>query len=63
MELSTRQVEPSTFKWGSSADQVIAGQALKIETTPDGVEILNATCPAGKAWNVRVDIYIDELDA
>lgn len=40
-----------------------AGKFVKIETAPDGVEILNAEVPAGKAWTVTVNVYIVETDA
>jgi hypothetical protein len=43
---------------GSDEFEISAGQSLKIETSPEGDEILNAECPAGKVWyaSVRIDI-------
>ncbi len=39
------------------------GQSIKVETAPNGVEILNAECPVGKAWSVRIIVEITETDA
>ncbi len=41
---------------------MVAGQGLKLETTPDGEELLSITCPEGKVWSVsvRVDLAIDD---
>ncbi len=39
---------------------VVAGQSLKIETTPGGVELLNDVCPTGKTWKVAISVSIDE---
>lgn len=39
------------------------GKNLKIETSPGGEELLNETCPAGKAWSVRIIVEIEETDA
>ena len=48
---------------GGSEFALAAGQSLKIETSPDGEEILNEECPAGKAWAVYVFVKIVEIDA
>lgn len=48
---------------GEEADVVIpAGKRLRIETTPDGVEILDALVPSGKQWTATVSVSIDETD-
>lgn len=39
------------------------GKTLTVETTPDGQEILSATCPPGKVWVARVIVEITETDA
>lgn len=36
------------------------GKNLKIETAPDGKEILNAPVPVGKTWTVHFSIEIVE---
>ncbi len=37
---------------------VNAGQTFKMETTPDGVEALNVTCPEDENWDVHVIVKI-----
>ncbi len=55
---------PKTIRSGTEEGAAIApGQSLRIETSPDGVEILNVQCPAGKAWRARVIVEITETDA
>jgi organic hydroperoxide reductase OsmC/OhrA len=41
---------------------MVAGQEIKLETSPDGEELLAITCPEGKVWrvSVRVDLAIDD---
>ena len=64
MELATTTIEAATFKSGQAAGiSVPAGQSLKIETGPEGEEILNEECPAGKAWSARIIVEITETDA
>lgn len=50
-------------KAGSETIAVAAGQTLKVETSPDGEEVLEVTCPAGKAWLVSIVVDITETDA
>ena len=40
-----------------------AGKSLKIETSPNGAEILDEEVPAGKAWTVSVNVTIREVSA
>ena len=47
---------------GTETVLVPAGKHVKIETSPSGVEILDAVVPAGKAWTVTVNVYIVETD-
>lgn len=48
---------------GSGTVEATAGQHFKIETTPDGVEVLDAVVPEGKLWKVnKIDISIEEID-
>lgn len=67
MELATIGTQSArsagTMKAGREAIAVVAGQSLKVETSPHGEEVLNAECPAGKAWSVQVDVTITETDA
>lgn len=41
----------------------IAGQALKIETSPNGGELAAGTVPQGKVWEYKISISIVERDA
>ena len=41
---------------------VSAGQSFKIETSPHGAEILNASPPIGKRWKITCKIEIEEID-
>lgn len=41
---------------------VVAGQRVRVETSPDGIEILDVECPADKAWSVRIIVEITETD-
>jgi len=62
MELNTNDI--SSYKNISGADEfeLAAGKTLKIETSPDGDEILEITVPRGKKHNVKIEITIIETD-
>jgi len=65
MDMTSEQVAYAAT-WTHTGEQVFmasAGQFLKIETSPGGVEILNYECPAGKAWTVHVTVSISETNA
>jgi len=64
MELETRQttVQASRQKLGIGVYTIEPGKALRIETTPGGVEILDVECPAGSTWTVQISVIINELD-
>lgn len=48
---------------GSGSVEATAGQHFKIETTPNGVEVLDVVVPEGKLWKViKIDIAIEEVD-
>ena len=51
------------IKSGVQTITITAGKSLKIETSPEGEEILNAECPAGKVWEACVRVDIQEKDA
>ena len=63
IELAEYEWAAKLVKSGSDVVDVAAGQSIKIETTPEGEEVLDAECPAGKAWSVRVIVEIEESDA
>ena len=50
-------------KIGDDDFDLAAGQSLKVETSPKGEDVLNATVPSGKAWHVHVAVTIQEVDA
>lgn len=56
--------ETPAYKSGSNTDQfdLLAGQSLKIETSPNGEEILNIEVPVGKKWTVIISAFIREED-
>jgi len=41
---------------------LLEGQTLKIETSPQGDDIFEGTCPAGKGWVMTVFVKIDEMN-
>ena len=43
--------------------QIAAGQTLKLETAPDGEELMAGTVPEGKKWNITNTISIVESNA
>ncbi len=45
---------------GFCNNTLTAGQTLKIESSPDGEEILNVEVPAGKTWQVYTYVRIVE---
>lgn len=61
--LTTESVPASTHKRGYDDVSMSAGQHLKVETTPDGEELLDAVVPAGKVWTISVVVDIQETDA
>lgn len=42
--------------------EVIAGQTLKIETSPTGEEALSELCPEGESWDVTIHVRIEITD-
>jgi len=47
---------------GSGNVEATAGQHFKIETTPNGVDVLDVVVPQGKTWKVKMDISIEETE-
>jgi len=61
--LTTRTIPEQVIKSGSEdALEVVAGKSLKIETSPDGIDILDEEVPAGKVWVVTISVQIKESD-
>lgn len=62
MQLNTFSVPASVKKAGQGRYTVAPGKSLKIETSPQGEEILEAGPPAGKQWTVTLKVNIEESD-
>ena len=45
-----------------SGHEVVAGQTLKIQTSPEGEDILEELCPEGEGWEVRIQVRIEITD-
>lgn len=48
---------------GSATVNVSAGQTLKIETSPDGIEVVEIVCPDGKKWSLHISVFVEESNA
>jgi len=63
MNLASREVAAKTVKYGSYTFDVPVGKTLKIETSPQGLDVLIEAVPAGKTWSVTVTVEIQETTA
>jgi len=63
MDLRDMSVKARSIQAGNSAFVATDGQVVKIETSPQGEEILNLTVPEGKVWSISVNLQITEVDA
>jgi hypothetical protein len=63
MELIWTTQQPIERASAGATFTVAAGKSLTIETSPQGVEVLKAQCPAGKIWTVHVSLSVEEHDA
>ena len=65
MEILT-QTTPAiaaTIKYsGSTSFNIIAGKSLIMETTPNGIDILDIEVPSGKQWKVSISVHVTETD-
>jgi len=52
-----------TMSGGTGYFSMAAGKTLKVETSPQGEDLLNEQVPAGKVWTVVVSVSITETDA
>ena len=59
-EVPTRSI---THSGGVVGMILAAGKTLKIETSPNGDDILDTEVPVGKVWNISISVQIDEEDA
>ena len=59
----TKNTKPAvTTLAGSHSVTLKTGQHLKMRTQPTVKEFLDAVVPAGKVWDVRVDVHVTERD-
>jgi len=63
IDLSSNEVPSQTLKTGDDSFELAAGKSLKVETIPNGSELLNETVPEGKKWQVVVYVSIVETAA
>jgi len=62
MELIDGSVLARTVFFGSENVEVSAGKKFKIDTSPQGEEVLDVEVPAGKQWSVNVYVQIIETE-
>ena len=62
MQLNTFSTPAKVQLAGQGSYAVVAGQTLKIETSPQGEDILEASPPAGKKWTVSIKVNVEESD-
>lgn len=58
--LNDTSITASKTYSGSGSYEVAAGKSLKIETSPNGDDILDVTVPDGKSWKVKIYVKITE---
>ena len=62
MELTKTTQPAKTVYVGVTNLGMSAGKYLKVETTPNGEEILNDVVPTGKQWTVQIRVDVVEID-
>ena len=62
MQMVDISVEARSVQAGYDRVTVEAGKVFKIETSPQGGDILNLTVPEGKVWSVQMNVQITETD-
>lgn len=60
VEFDVRSIPCHVVKVGDAYFPLASGDRLKIETSPQGSEILDLTVPDGKSWNVTMFVRIEE---
>lgn len=62
--LATTATPAKTRLHGECVDiELAAGKSLKIETSPQGDELIDTEVPEGKVWKISIGINITEEDA
>ena len=62
MELVNGSVQKTGYI-GHDDFNLAAGKFLKIETSPDGDDLLTSQVPEGKQWRIQINVEITESDA
>jgi len=62
IELTTESRAARTYIYGSTQFVLPVGKSIKIETAPDGEELLDAIPPEGKTWQINISVNINETD-
>ena len=61
MELNDMSVSARTVFGGAKGFEATAGQTVKIESSPKGVDVLSELVPEGERWQVTVNIQIEKF--
>jgi len=61
MELNDMSVSARTVFGASESFDATAGQTIKIETSPGGVDVLRELVPDGEQWRVTVNIQVEKI--
>ncbi len=60
MDLTSNSTPAREHLYGEEAIVATAGMRVTIETSPGGADVLDVVVPAGKTWNVKFVVSIDE---
>jgi hypothetical protein len=61
-ELIPDHVEAKSRYQSSGNINMVAGQTIKVETSPGGEEFISWTVPVGKTWVIDMGITVHEED-
>ena len=56
-----RTIQNQMMEYTEEVD-IEEGQSLEISTSPDGEILLQAECPLGKVWRVKLLVNIEEAE-
>ena len=61
MELFDRSLTSQNIVGGSSVFDASAGQSVKIETSPSGLDVFSEEVPEGERWEIAVNVRIKKF--
>ena len=61
MDLNDISVSARSLLGGAEGFEATAGQAVKIKTSPHGLDVLNEEVPEGERWQIAVNIQIEKF--